>query len=250
MTKTLFNCSLALLGFSAALFVVPAMAAEEAHFSDGERTELGEIIRSYLIENPGVLIEAMQALQVKEASEQQAKAAKVLRSRHNDVFKDGYSFSAGAPDAKVTIVEFFDYNCGFCRKALDKMMAYVDSNPDVRVVFKEFPVLGDASNLATLASMAAADQGKYLEFHRNLMGYDGRISQTAIDTVAEDIGLDLDKLHTDMKKKVYADRIEANHQLADDLGLTGTPSFVVGERVLSGWSEDDLEQMIEEARGS
>lgn len=219
-------------------------AAPPAKFNDAQRTEIGQIVHDYLIEHPEVLVEAMNELQAKEEAAAKARVADILKSKPNDVYNDGYSFVAGNPKAQVTLVEFFDYNCAYCRKAFDKMMTLAAANSKVRFVFKEYPILSPESESAAKAAMAAARQGKYLQFHRGLMSYPGHVNDHAIDEVAKKVGLDLNRLHKDMKDPKIAANIEANHRLAQDLAIDGTPSFIVGDQVLGGWSESELNDLI------
>jgi protein-disulfide isomerase len=223
-----------------------AQAAGAKAFSDAERSEIGEIVKAYLLEHPEVLVDAMDALQSKQEAADKAKAAAVIKTRPHDVYTDGYSFVAGNPKAKLTLVEFFDYNCGYCRKAFDKMMTLASANSNVRFVFKEYPILSPESETCARAALAAGMQGKYLEFHRAMMSHPGRANEQAIDDVAKKLKLNLAKLHKDMDDPQVAAHIAANRKLGDDLALTGTPSFIVGNEVVSGWSEEELDKLIKD----
>jgi protein-disulfide isomerase len=220
-------------------------------FSDKQRSEIGQIVHDYLLEHPEVLLDAMQALQDKQAADAKAQAAEVIQAKPKELFHDGYSFVAGNPHAKVTVVEFFDYNCAYCRKANPKIMQLAKPNSPVKLIFKEYPVLSADSEVAARAAMAAAKQGKYLAFHKALMSYNGRANEAAIETVAKKIGLNLAELKSDMKNPLYQARIEENVKLGDDLQIDGTPSFIVGKELMAGWSESDLDKLIKkEAKGS
>jgi protein-disulfide isomerase len=222
-------------------------AAEGGRFSSADRKQLETIIHAYIVDHPEVITEAFQALQEKEDAAGKAKAASVIDQRPKDIYNDGYSFVAGNPKSSVSVVEFFDYNCVHCREAFPKIMALLDTHEDVRLVFKEFPIF-DGSDEAAKAAMAAARQGKYLEFHRALMVYDGRVSSQAIEDSAKKVGLDLAKLRKDMGDPLFAARLDANHKLGTDLGINGTPSFIVGKQLMPGWSASEFDSLIKKAR--
>jgi len=221
-----------------------ARAAETRSFTPAQRAEIGDVVRAYLLDHPEVLVDAMNALQAKQDKAAKDKAAAVIKSRPNDIFNDGYSFVAGNPKAKVTLVEFFDYNCGYCRKAFDKMMSLASPNSNVRFIFKEFPILSPESETCAKAAFAAGKQGKYLEFHKAMMSHPGRANEQAIEDVAKQIGLNLHELHKDMNDPTIAAHVEQNLKLGQDLSFDGTPSFIVGNQVMSGWSEQDLDKLI------
>jgi len=225
-----------------------ADAAESSRFSGTDKKAIEEIVHSYLVEHPEVLTEAMQALQDKQDAAAKAKTSTVIEKRPNDIFADGYSFVAGNPKAKVTVVEFFDYNCGHCRDAFPKLMGLIDTHADIRFVFKEFPIF-QGSDEAAMAAMAAGKQGKYLEFHRALMSWPGAVNSHAIDAAAKKAGLDVARLRQDMKDPVFAARLEANHKLGEDLSIDGTPTFIVGKEVMSGWSSRQFDELVAKAGG-
>ncbi|MFZ1990268.1 MAG: DsbA family protein [Alphaproteobacteria bacterium] len=221
-----------------------AAAAAPKSFSPAQQAEIGDIVKQYLLDHPEVLVDAMNALQAKQDQAAKDKAAAVIKSRPGDIYNDGYSFVAGNPNAKVTLVEFFDYNCGYCRKAFDKMMTLAAPNSKVRFVFKEFPILSPESEVASKAAFAASKQNKYLEFHRGLMSHSGRANEQAIEDVAKKIGLNMAQFHKDMNGPDAEAHVSANLKLGSDLGLDGTPSFIVNGKVISGWSEKDVDAAI------
>lgn len=224
-----------------------ADAAESSRFSAADKKAIGEIVRAYLLEHPEILQEAAVAYQDKVEAKAKAKAAETIKKQPKDIFSDGYSFAAGDPNASVTVVEFFDYNCGHCREAFPKLMKLLDAKADIRIIFKEYPIF-DGSDEPAKAALAAARQGKYLEFHRALMSTQGRVGPQAIDDAAKKVGLDLAKLKADMKDPLIAARIEANHKLGDELAIDGTPSFVIGDELLAGWSEKVFDDYVKRAR--
>ena len=223
---------------------MPAATAAPKSFSPAQEAEIGAIVKQYLLDHPEVLVDAMNVLQAKQDQAAKDKAASVIKSRPGDIYSDGYSFVAGNPNAKVTLVEFFDYNCGYCRKAFEKMMTLAAPNSNVRFIFKEFPILSPESEVASKAAFAASKQNKYLEFHRGLMSHPGRANEQAIDDVAKKIGLNMTQFHKDMTSPDAEAHVSANLKLGSDLGLDGTPSFIVNGKVITGWSEKDVDAAI------
>ena len=227
-----------------------AIAEETSSFTDAQKAELEQFIRSYLIENPEILVEVSVALEAKRAS-QEAEAAKSAMSVYNDaIFNDPTAPFIGNPDGKIQIVEFFDYNCGFCRRAMGKVLDIAESNKDVKVIFKEMPVLGDESTVAARASLAAAKQDKFLEFHRALMTYEGRISEEAISKAAKQVKLDMAQFESDRNDPAIQKSIDENLAVASALYVNGTPSFIIGDQVVRGWNEAEIDRLIKEASGS
>lgn len=214
-----------------ALLLPGGLQAQE--FDQDQREEMGEIIRDYLLENPEILREVIQAL---EAKEQQAGAAAMtatIRERGPDLYRGEHDLVAGNPDGSVTMVEFFDYNCGYCKRAMSDVLALIESDDDLRVVFKEWPILGEGSRFAARAALASRKQGKYWDFHLALMETRS-VDETTTLEVAERIGLDVDQLKADMEAPEVAKVIEANMQLAAALGIQGTPAFVVDDQMIPG----------------
>ena len=193
-----------------------------------------QIIRDYLLEHPEVLIEAGQALQAKRAAEEAEQAKHVIRRYRDELFSDPEAPVAGNPDGAIALVEFFDYRCGYCRRVKPTVEALLAENDDLRVVFKEFPILGPESTLAAQAALAARGQGSYEAFHWALMETEGSFDMEHILSVARSVGLDTERLARDMEEPALDALIERNAVLANALGISGTPAFVIGERVIGG----------------
>lgn len=232
---------------SVALAAHFADAAESARFTSADKKAIEGIVRSYLLENPEILNEAFAALQNKIEAQGKAKASTIIAKRPQEIFADGYSVAIGNPNAAVTVVEFFDYNCGHCRRAFPVIMKLIDDKADIRFIFKEFPIFEGSDEMA-MAAMAAAKQGKYLAFHRALMAHEGRIGPESIDEAAKKAGLDVARLRQDMKDPLFAARLEANHKLGEELGIDGTPTFIVGKELLAGWSQQEFEALVKKAQ--
>lgn len=140
----------------------------------------------------------------------------------------------GNLDGSVTLVEFFDYNCGYCRRAAPEVKAVLETSKDVRIVYREFPILGPGSEIAARASLAARNQGKYQQFHEAMMALNGQAFEASVMEVAGDVGLDLEVLKTDMQSDLVNDHIAASLRLAEALRITGTPTFVLGDEIIPG----------------
>ncbi|MGE0240775.1 MAG: DsbA family protein, partial [Parvibaculaceae bacterium] len=193
MPKLIRACLIAL---AAVLFILPAQAAE---FSPEQKKELGDIIRQYLLENPEVVRDAMQELERKQQMAEEAARSESLKAMSAEIFRSGDDLVGGNPQGKVTLVEFFDYNCGYCKRAFPDVMKMVESDKDLKLVMKEFPILGPGSVYAARAALASRKQGKYWEYHMALMAHEGRIDEAVADQVAEASGLDVKKLKADME---------------------------------------------------
>lgn len=214
-----------------ALFVIPAQAAE---FNDAQKKELGDIIRQYLLENPEVVRDAMQELERKQQEAEDSARTDTLKTMAAEIFRSKDDLIGGNPNGKVTMVEFFDYNCGYCKRAFPDVMKMVDSDKDLKLVMKEFPILGPGSVYAARAALASRKQGKYWEYHMALMAHEGRIDEAVADQIAEAAGLDVKKLKADMEADEVNQVITRNMQLADSLKIQGTPAFIIDETVIPG----------------
>ncbi|MEM7026080.1 MAG: DsbA family protein, partial [Pseudomonadota bacterium] len=210
--------------------------------------QIEAIVRDYLMREPEVIYEALQELQRREAAAEEERSRAALVARRDDLFYHASSPVAGNPDGDVTLVEFFDYRCGFCRRVVGSLRSLVDQDPNLRIVFKEFPILGEDSVRSARAALAAERQGMYLPFHFALMETDD-LSMDGILRVAESVGLDTDQLAADMEHPEIQAELGATYALARELGIEGTPAFVVGEQLIPGAvSEERLVALIDEAR--
>ena len=219
--------------------------------SDLSKSDVEKIVRDYLIANPEVIQEAIQALQAKrEAAEnERTKAAMAL---HGDALRaHPMTPVSGNTSGDVTVVEFFDYQCGYCKRSLASMVGLLKSDKNVRVVWKELPILGPASRFAARAAMAAKKQGKYFEFHVVLMGARGRLTEQKVMDAAKDVGLEVTQLRADMKDTTIEVYLNETKQLATALGIRGTPAFVIGDTLIPGAiDEAGMKQIIAQMRAS
>ena len=231
MTRFIFRCVSA---FALTVFLALPLAAQAASFSTKQTKEIEQIIHDYLIENPEVLVKAMNSLQEKQAKHEADQAEKALAENAKQIFQDPNSFVAGNPKGDVTVVEFFDYQCGYCKRSLPELLKLIDSDKNVRVVLKEYPILSAESVEASKAALASISQGKYFEFHKALMEHRGGLDGAAIFKLASGVGLDTQKLKKDMTSARIAKTIEDNEKLADALAIRGTPAFIIGDAVVGG----------------
>jgi protein-disulfide isomerase len=232
--------------FSILLMAGPAAAAE---FTPSQRTEMESIISDYLLEHPELLKEMSQRLEEKEklAETEQRKSALVSESK--SIFHDKADFVAGNAKAKTAMVEFFDYNCGWCKKGFPEVYSLMDADKNLRVVLKEFPIFGEDSEYAATAALAANKQGKYWALHIAMFSHDGKITKAAVDDIAQAQGLDMIKLKKDMSDPAIVDTLMRNRALAQTLAINGTPAFVIGDKVVPGYlPQDELAATIEDVR--
>ncbi len=207
-----------------------------------------KIVRNYLLKNPSIIREAMQALEIKEAKEKAELAASNLKRLKNDIFADPNSPTSGNEKAEVSIVAFFDYNCGYCKSSLPMLNELLAKDPSIRIVYKEFPILSQSSQLGAKAALAAQIQGKYLEFHNALVVAE-EISGESIKTIADQLGLDYEKLQTDMNDEKTNEYIKNNYKLAADLSIQGTPAYIVGTQIIPGAVDiNTLTNIVEQER--
>ncbi len=240
-----------------ALFAAMTMTAAAAQDSAGQNPataielpvdQVEAIVRDYLMREPQVIYDALQELQRRQTVADAEKRKATLAARQDDLFHKVSTPVAGNRDGDVTLVEFFDYHCGYCRRVVNSMRALVDRDENLRVVFKEFPILGEESVQAARAALAADRQGLYLPFHFALMASED-LSMEGVMAAASSVGLDTAQLTADMASPEIQAEIAANYALARDLGIEGTPAFVIGDELIPGAvSEDRLVALIDEAR--
>lgn len=235
--------------FALALLLATTPLAAKDQLSTDQQDEVRQLVRDTLLKNPEIIMEAMQVLQAKQeaAREEMQKAA--LSQLSDLVVTPGVTPVAGNPKGDVTIVEFFDYQCGYCKRAFPTIMEVVNSDKNIRFVMKEFAILGPVSEIAARAALAAQKQGKYNEFHEKLMTVRGRLSEEKIYKTAEDLGMDLDQLKKDMQADDVTKEIISTRQIAKSLDITGTPAFIIGEQILPGAvPAEALKDAVKEAR--
>jgi protein-disulfide isomerase len=234
----------------AAVAVARPPAAVAADFTPDQKKEIEGIVRDYLKSHPEMLIDAIQAADDKLKADAKDKSAQALTSHRQQVFDDPQSPVAGNPKGDVSLVEFFDYRCPYCKQVEPALEKLIGDDRQLRFVYKEFPVLGPDSETAARVALAAKKQGKYDAFHRAMMNTGGHIDEAAIYKVAASVGLDVDRLKQDMKSPDIDKQLKTNLDLGSALDLSGTPSFIVGDTIVPGAiGPDELKQLIASARG-
>jgi protein-disulfide isomerase len=215
------------------------------------KDEFARRVRAYLLEHPEVLVEAISRLKSQQGVQEATEVQTALKSRADEVFRDPDSPVGGNPNGDVTLVEFFDYNCPYCRQVAPLLLEAVAADPRLRVVFKEFPILGPNSVFAAKAALAVHKQGKYLAFHDGLMKSRGVLDERKVLEAAAAAGLDVDRLKTDMEAPTIQALLDRNLDLGRALRLNGTPGFVVGDGVFAGARDlKGLQALISAARNS
>jgi protein-disulfide isomerase len=212
-------------------FALPASAGE---FSEPQRNEIGQILREYLLTNPEVLREAMDELERRQTAMADAKATATIRNNAKSMFRSEDDLVMGNPNGTVTMVEFLDYNCSYCMRSYPEVQQLIADDKDLRLVIKEFPVLGPGSEFAAKAALASRKQGKYNEFHHALMQHKGGKNETVVMATATAAGLDVEKLEADMADPAIAAIIIRNYRLAEALAINGTPAFVIADKIEHG----------------
>lgn len=208
-----------------------------------------ELALEAIRENPQIIMEAVQLLEQQQAATQATAQADVLENQRQLLEHDPNAPVLGNPEGDVTVVEFFDYNCPYCKRAMAEVQGLLDDDRNVRLVYREWPILGDGSVYAAKAALAARQQGKYEEFHWALMGLKERAEEASVMRVAEMIGLDIEQLRSDMASPEVQEHIDTSMRLTAALGFNGTPSFVIGENLVPGFVEQEqLEALVEKVR--
>ncbi len=223
----------------------------ERTFSDGQRGEIGDIVREYLVENPDVIVEVLQILQSRQqvaAQQQQQAATRIDVATIVDLDLDPI---LGNPNGSVTMVEFFDYHCPFCKRLSPVIAKLIETDDDLRVVLKEFPIFGDDSVFAARASLASMKQDLYHEYHQAMLKNRGRLTERTVMKLAKKVGLDVDQLKKDMESPEINATIQANYRIAQQLGIRGTPSFIIGDELVPGALDiNTMRRLIQSKRQS
>jgi protein-disulfide isomerase len=212
------------------------------------RQTIEQVIREYLREHPEVVAEAIQALQARQRAQQRDRARAAVGTHRTELL-DGDAPVGGNTDGSVTVVEFFDYRCGYCKSVMPTVKKLLQEDTTVRLVYKELPILGPDSLTASKAALAARAQGKYEAFHAALMSAPQPVTEAQVFEIAARTGLDVPKLRADMEAPAVRAAIDRNYRLAQALGITGTPTFVIGSELAVGAVDlATLRQLVDKAR--
>jgi protein-disulfide isomerase len=220
-----------------------APTATAAGVSADRRQEIEAIIKDYLTNNPEILMEMQTALEAKMDKLQAERTAVVVKSNAPEIFHPAFSGVVGNPKGDVPVVEFFDYNCGYCKRALGDVAKLIDKEKQVRFILKELPILSKGSEEASRVALAVKMQGKYWEFYRAMLESQGQANEATALRTAEKVGVDMAKLKRDMASPEVRKEIEDTRALAQKLGIQGTPHFMIGDRIIPGAPENLLERM-------
>jgi protein-disulfide isomerase len=255
MIHSLSGPVLAGLGLVAALSAPPAAlaqapgqpaageAAATGVFSPEQKRAIEEIVKDYLVANPEVFLEVQQSLEAKMEKIQAERLKSAIAENAREIYRSPDAPTAGNPKGDITVVEFFDYNCGYCKRGFPELAKLIEKDSRVRVVFKELPILSKASEEASRVALAARMQGKYWEMHRALLEAKGQANEAVALKIAEKLGLDMAKLKKDLDAPEIKAEIERVRELANKMGINGTPHFLVGDRGIPGAPEDLYEQL-------
>src|SRR6202451_860737 len=230
----------ALTLFAAAMMLaLPAATPTRAQtFSADQRQEIEGIVQNYLLQHPEVMQDVMAELEKRQKAAEAEKNRGAAADNNASIFNSAHKVGLCTPQGNVTMVEFFDYKCGYCKHALSDMLTLLKTDPNLKFVLKEFPVLGEgsveAAHVAVAARMQDATGKKYIEFHQKLLGGRGPADKARALAVAKDAGFDMARLEKDMGSDEVKKTIDEDLKLADALGVSGTPSYVVGNEVVIG----------------
>ena len=242
-------------GLVAALIVLVGAAGLRAEHDAATPAQeiIEETIHDYLLSHPDVMIEVFDLLRARQEAGQSEQTRQTVAARRDALFNDPAAPVAGNPDGDVTLVEFFDYRCTYCKRVLPTVLAALEEDPGLRIVYKEFPILGPDSVVAARVALAAHRQApdRYLALHTALMASRGRLTETNALEIAREFGFDVARIAADMGSPEIDRIIERNNALAQELGINGTPGFVIGDQVIPGAIDlDTLRRLIAEARQS
>ncbi|MFO7757551.1 MAG: DsbA family protein [Roseovarius sp.] len=233
---------------------LPAHALDLDNLSEADRASLHDEIRAYLMQNPEVIMEAVAVLEERQNAGEAQADADLVRANADAIFDDGHSWVGGNPDGDVTLVEFMDYRCGYCRRAADEVESLLEADGDIRFIVKEFPILGEESLRASrfaIATQQTAGDDAYKAVHDALMTFNGTMNEAGFLRLADSLGLDANAIIAEMDSDTVSDVIAANHALGRQLQINGTPSFVMGEQMLRGFvPQDGMQQVVNDIRAN
>lgn len=243
---------LAAASFFVAL-ALPGHALDLSQMTDEERQIFREEVRSYLMDNPQVIMDAVQVLEQRQAAAQAQADLSLVSDNAKDIFDDGFSFVGGNPDGDITLVEFLDYRCGFCKRAHGEVAKLLETDGNIRLIVKEFPILGEQSLLAsrfTIATKQIAGSEAYKNISDAVMEMSGDVSMRTLRRMASTFGLDAEAIEAHMDSEAVTDEIRRTRALAQRLQITGTPTFVLQDELVRGFLPfDEMQALVDEKRG-
>jgi protein-disulfide isomerase len=225
-----------ILAAAALSLAVPASAQAPA-FTDPQKAAIREVVKDFILKNPEVIQEALIELDRRQKEQERQARLSIITDKKGPLYTAAHNVSFGNPNGDITLVEFFDYNCGFCKRALADLQRMVNEDKNVRVIIKDFPVLGQGSMEAAAVALAAKQQlsvEKIWQFHQKLLTVRGQVGRQQALDAAKEAGADMARLQRELDSPAVRGAIEQNIQIADSLGVTGTPSYVLGDEVVVG----------------
>ena len=241
-----------LISFIMVLFAGFASAQNFNNMSDADTEAFGAAVRAYLLDNPEVIMEAVDILQKRQKQDAVTSDLDLVTQYSDQIFNDGFSHISGNPDGPIQIVEFSDYKCGYCKKAFPEILQLIDANPDIRFVLKEYPILGAESVLASRAAISVLiNEGDetYERFHNALMRENGPLTDLSLPLIAEGLGIDSAKMIETMNTSLVTQIIQTNRSLGQQMQISGTPTFVVGTQMLRGYVPlASMQQIVDDVR--
>jgi protein-disulfide isomerase len=247
--RRFFPFSLSILGALTLLVAGCATTAKETKSGSALSQDVTDAaIERYIRAHPEVILQSLQAMEAKREAELKERQKAALTAKQDELLHDPASPVSGNPKGEITLVEFFDYRCGFCKKAASAVMELQMEDRRVRVVYKDFPILGEPSELAAKAALASRAQGKHQAFHEALLASHADMTKKEILKIASSVGLDARRLEADMTNPKWQAAIDKNRALARELGISGTPGFIVGNELVAGWLDlKGLKELIARA---
>lgn len=233
------------------LTATPALALDLGAMSDAEKEQFGAAVRTYLMENPQVLIEAMTELEQRRLADEAKNDSAMIAQLQDQIYDDGHSWVGGNPDGDVTVVEFIDYRCGVCRQVFPHVEETVANDGNIKIIFKDLPILGQESDLSARFAIAVKqNEGDeaYKKVHDHFYSMRGNVTVEGLKATAQDMGFDADKIIADMNSDAVTDVLRKNAQLADALQIAGTPTFIIGDALMRGMPQTGIIPVIEKAR--
>ncbi len=232
MTRALRFCrTAALIG---AMVLMPLAATAQEALSPAQEQAIEKLVHDYIMAHPEVILDSVRAMEARQQASGESEQQAAVIANKDALVNDPAAPVAGNPDGDITVVEFFDYRCPYCKSMAKAFIDALEADGNVRIVFKEFPILGPESEFAATAALAAQRQGKYRDFHVALMAHKGQLGNDTVLAIAGELGIDVERLRKDMADPAIAEMIRRNNELAGALKITGTPAFIVGDRLIPG----------------
>ncbi len=244
MKNNKFIATIIIVLISAFLFTIFGNSQQQSQFSASQKEEINSLIHDYLLENPDIIPEVINILRARQS-------ANILTNQQELLYNDGYSFVTENDQADITIVEFYDYNCGYCKQVPDVFNALLKADNKIKIIYKELPILAQSSEYASKAAMASIKQGKFMDFHLALMKNKRQLTEGLVLQIAKDSGLDQATLIKDMADPQFEINLKKTKQLVQDIGISGTPGFVIGNQIIPGFMPyEKLKEIIDKTRSN